>query len=340
MKEFKGYKKGINLGGWLSQCNHDENHYKNFILEDNIKQIAGWGLDHIRLPIDYELVRNADGTTKEIGFYYIEKCINWCKEYGLNMIIDLHKTAGFSFDKGNNTFFDSLELQDCFVELWQEIASRYGKYSNFIAFELLNEVVEDNVSETWNDISERTIIAIRKKAPNTKIIIGGTRNNSVQSIKNLREPFDENIVYTFHFYEPLIFTHQGAYWIEPMSEDYRVEYPILAEEYIEDSKKYLFPQQVDFLLSHTKQLSGKEFFRNSFADAIKIAKERDVPLYCGEYGVINIASNPSTLNWISDISDVFKEHNIGRAIWNYKGIDFGIIDSEYSEIFHEVIERL
>jgi len=340
MKEFIGYKKGINLGGWLSQCNHNENHYASFISKSDIKRISEWGLDHIRLPIDFELVRNPDETTNEVGYIYIEKCIDWCKEYGLNLIIDLHKTAGYSFDEGSNIFFDKPILQERFIALWEEIALKYGKYSDTIAFELLNEVVDDSVAEIWNNIAEKAIIAIRKIAPHTKIIVGGTRNNSVESVRNLREPFDENIVYTFHFYEPLIFTHQGAYWIEPMCEDYRVEYPSSNEKYIEDSKKYLFPQQVDFLIPYSTQLSGKDFFRTAFADAIKVAKERNVALYCGEYGVIDRATNTSALNWISDISEVFKEYNIGRAIWNYKEKDYGIINPKYNEILHEIIEKL
>ena len=60
MKEFIGYKKGINLGGWLSQCNHCREHYDSFINESDIRRISEWGLDHIRLPVDYELVISQD----------------------------------------------------------------------------------------------------------------------------------------------------------------------------------------------------------------------------------------------------------------------------------------
>ena len=43
MMELKGYQKGINLGGWLSQCvSYTKEHFDTFILEDDIKKIAGW----------------------------------------------------------------------------------------------------------------------------------------------------------------------------------------------------------------------------------------------------------------------------------------------------------
>ena len=73
MLKFNGFMHGVNLGGWYSQCNHTELRYDNFIKEDDFKTIADWGLDHIRLPIDYELVETADGQKLEKGYERIRK---------------------------------------------------------------------------------------------------------------------------------------------------------------------------------------------------------------------------------------------------------------------------
>ena len=109
MKKFNSFMHGVNLGGWFSQCNHTEERYDNFIKKEDFKVISDWGLDHIRLPVDYNLVETSDGTPIEKGFERIQKAIDWCKENNLNMILDLHKTAGFSFDKGEQEtgFFDA-----------------------------------------------------------------------------------------------------------------------------------------------------------------------------------------------------------------------------------------
>ena len=61
MREFVGYQKGVNLGGWLSQCDHTKEHYDTFIGEEDIKRIASWGLDHVRVPVDYELIEKEEG---------------------------------------------------------------------------------------------------------------------------------------------------------------------------------------------------------------------------------------------------------------------------------------
>ena len=98
MKSFDGYKKGINFGGWLSQCKHTMEHYRTFISEDDVKKAASWGVDHVRVPVDYDLVETDTGSYKDEGFAFIQSAIGWCRKYGLNMILDLHKTYGYSFD--------------------------------------------------------------------------------------------------------------------------------------------------------------------------------------------------------------------------------------------------
>ena len=38
MKKWNGYQKGINLGGWFSQCVYTEEHYDSFIKEEDIEE--------------------------------------------------------------------------------------------------------------------------------------------------------------------------------------------------------------------------------------------------------------------------------------------------------------
>ena len=62
MRTLDGFKKGVNLGGWLSQGPLDKEHLDTFITEKDIARIASWGLDHVRLPIDYDNFENEDGS--------------------------------------------------------------------------------------------------------------------------------------------------------------------------------------------------------------------------------------------------------------------------------------
>ena len=89
MRAFEGFMKGVDLGGWLSQCgnNYNETHYSTFITEKDIETIAGWGADHVRLPIDYNILETEEGEFLESGFAHVDDCICWCKKHGLKVVL-------------------------------------------------------------------------------------------------------------------------------------------------------------------------------------------------------------------------------------------------------------
>jgi len=342
MKRWKGYEHGVNLGGWLSQCDHTKERYEGFIREDDIRRIASWGLDHIRVPVDYELVEDEQGNPREGGYVYLDRIAEWTGKHHLNLILDLHKTCGFSFDFGEKEegFFDSEELQERFYKLWEEFARRYGDQSERIAFELLNEVTEKSYMDTWNRIAKTAIERIRVYAPKTKILIGGYYNNSVEAVPDIMLPPDENIIYNFHCYEPLIYTHQGAYWAPGMDVNFRISIDASYEELAAASEKYLTQVTVPMEGLDPKKSLGEEYFEKIFRKAVEVAEERNVALYCGEYGVIDRADPKEALRWYRIISSVFDKYGIGRAAWSYKEMDFGLIDEHMAEVAQDVIKAL
>lgn len=344
MRAFEGYQKGVNLGGWISQCiRYEKDYYETFIVEKDIETIAGWGLDHVRVPVDYQVVEDEEGNYIEDGFGYISDCIGWCQKYNLNMILDLHKTAGYAFDERGgedpDIFFKDEKLQKRFIRLWQEFAKRFGKFHDMLAFELLNEIVNPVVAKNWNDIARETVSAIRKIAPDNYILIGGVNYNSVTGVPLLDEPYDDKIVYNFHCYDPLVFTHQKAYWIEGMTKDFDASYPASLEEYRRKSSRFNKMAMGAIYTESIKEV-GPGLFEALFADAIRTAQERNVPLYCGEYGVIDQAPLEDTLSWYRDIHEVFMKYGIGHAAWTYKEKDFGLIDPHYGEIKEQLIALL
>ena len=342
MKQMTGYMHGIDLGGWLSQCDHTKETYDSFIVESDIAKIKEWGLDHVRLPIDYELVEDKDGSYIEEGFGYIDKAIEWCRKYGLNMVLDLHKTFGFSFDDGynENGFFDSEQYQERFYKLWEEFSGRYGKNSDMLCFELLNEVTDKGYCDIWNEVSLKCIKRIRAIAPDIKILIGGYYNNSVEALKDLSAPYDSNIVYNFHCYEPLVFTHQGAPWIPEMDTSFRMDLDCTYADYIRFSNEQLGREITSLESFDPDERFSTEFFERWLSEAVRVAEERDVALYCGEYGVIDRVAPEAALEWYRTICTTFDKFGIGRAAWNYKKMDFGIADERMDAVRDELLKLL
>ena len=316
MKNFNGYKKGVNLGGWLSQCDHTKERYDNFIRREDIEKISSWGADHVRLPIDYELLETEEGIPSDSGFSYIDKALEWCREFGLNIVIDLHKTAGYSFDKGEKEtgFFENDGLQERFYKLWERIAARYGNKGDSVCFELLNEVTDKSFCEAWNRVAKKCIERIRKIAPDTVILVGGYWNNSPAAVKDLDPPYDDRVVYNCHCYDPLEFTHQGAQWVDDMPPDFRKRYSECGLD--------------------------TEYFLNCFREASGIAAKNGTVLYCGEYGVIENAVPEDIIEWYKAIHEAFEQLGICRATWSYKEMDFGLSDERLNGCIDELIKYL
>ena len=345
MRKFEGYQKGINLGGWLSQYNDTtKEYYDTFITEADIRTIASWGLDHVRVPVDHLMLEDEDGNPIEKGFFYLDQCIEWCKAARLSMVLDMHDTHGYTFDPlvkniDREAFFRDPDLQEHFYRLWERIAERYAKDRGMLAFELLNEVVSPAIAEEWNEIAEQAIKRLRVLAPESYIIVGGTRYNNVISVPELRKPYDDHVVYNFHCYEPMIFTHQSAYWVEGMPQDFVLEYPGELQDY--RTKAHSLTEVLGGAIDIPSLTSiGPDFFEILFAPALKAAEENNAPLYCGEYGVIDRAPLNSVVNWYRDIHGIFEKYGIGRAAWNYKEKDFGISGAHYDPVREELIRQL
>ncbi|MCR5253531.1 MAG: glycoside hydrolase family 5 protein [Treponema sp.] len=344
MRTFTGFEKGINLGGWISQCaEYSEKHYESFICEDDLKIIKSFGCDHVRLPVDYNVIMNDDGSFIDKGFTYIDNCILWAERAELNVILDLHKTLGYMFDTNAvanpDAFFHDKSLQNVFVRIWENFALRYGSKSDHVAFELLNEIVNPALEKEWNEIATRAFKAVRAIAPDSWIVVGGVDYNSVSAVSGIKIPFDNKTVLTFHCYEPLVFTHQKAPWVLDMPSDFEVSYPGPSIEYIRE-KSRMIPQACHGAIFAKNMDSLKlddTFFTTLFAPALKKAEQLDLPLYCGEYGVIDRAPAEDSLRWYKDIHKALEAHKIGRALWSYKKMDFGIMDEHYSGIRDEVL---
>lgn len=337
MKRFNGFRKGVNLGGWISQFReYDLEHFDSFITEKDIADIASLGFDHVRVPVDYNVLEDEQGSTIESGFRYMEDCRQWCEKNGLNMLIDLHECYGYSFDPlkkdmDRRKFFYDQALQDRFFALWEKIARRFCGYPDQVAFEPLNEVVLFEVRDAWNEILRKYIKLIRSIAPQSFIIVGGVFYNSVMTVDWLSVPVDSKIVYNFHCYEPTIFTHQGAYWQEQMPLDFRIGYPMPVEEYRKKHKEIYHDTDGAIFMDGVSEM-GIGFFEKIFRPAIDKAERDGVALYCGEYGVIDKADNNSKIRWLEDINHAFDKFGIGRALWNYKEKDFGLVDASFESI--------
>ena len=306
-----GFCRGVNLGGWFSQCDYSEERMDHFIEEDDFAVIASWGLDHVRLPVDYNVLME-----KTDGMERVRRAVRLARENGLNVVVDLHKTPGYSFDKGENEagFFGSEKYQEIFYSLWEQLAETFGSDPEHIMFDILNEITDKAVLPAWQKIAAECIRRIRKHAPDTYILVGSYNYNDVRAIADLTLPDDDRLVYSFHCYEPHGYTHQGAYWDTDIDQTKRMTF---AEAELDD-----------------------DYFDRLFEGALRKAASEGRQLYCGEFGVIDVVPPEDSLGWFRMINKAFEKYGISRAVWSYRKMDFGISDERMDGVRAELLKLL
>jgi hypothetical protein len=136
---------------------------------------------------------------------------------------------------------------------------------------------------------------------------------------------DENVIYTFHDYDPMWFTHQGATWsTTSWAFTHGIPYPSTPQNILP-----VLNQEPDERVRLELERYGEDQWGPARVqveiDAIaKWAEERNVPLYCGEFGAFKDHSDPKMrAAWINDTRTALESRHVGWAMWDYDG-NFGL----------------
>ncbi|MDF2433837.1 MAG: endoglucanase [Mucilaginibacter sp.] len=308
-KRAKSLDNGISIS-WYEQTWNKDILNINGIKNNDFLLLKKLGFKSIRLPVAFEYFESEHIPADKI-FTYIDKVVEQCHLYGFKLIIDYH---GGSFNETNY----SAETPKI-IDLWLKLTKRYVHqgYDNLF-FELYNEPPHMN-PQIWKDAAYNIVTAIRKIDKQRTLIIGASNYDSIYELSRLVRLADENIIYTFHFYEPFLFTHQGAEWIGAQESTVGVPFPYNAEN---------FP----ILNPKAKNTDGEKNYsqyprdgnEQSIRDKLQIIKDwatkYNVPVICGEYGVYNkYADVNSRCRYIKAVRRTLKILNIPGMMWDYNG---------------------
>lgn len=323
-------KRGINLSHWLSQRGDNSPAIKDGMSEIDFIRICRAGFDHVRLPIDEEVLWQEDGQMNKDAFEYLHKGIKWALQNDLRVIVDLHIVRAHNFNAGNegkkNTLWDSLEAQEHFISLWRDLINELKNYPvSDVAYEIMNEPTAPN-HDDWNKLAEKVYKIIRATEKKRVIVIGSNMWQGVDTFQYLKVPQgDEFILLSCHFYEPFLLSHYKAGWTEFGKYQGDVHYP----GYLVTKDEYESYSEADKKLTArwTMYPWNKEMLASYLGRAKKIADEKGLNLYCGEFGIYEEAPTEDALRWYRDVIEVFDSMDIAWAKWDYKG-GFGVYTSD------------
>jgi hypothetical protein len=120
-------------------------------------------------------------------------------------------------------------------------------------------------------------------------------------------------------------THYGASWTKVGEYEGPVRLP---GEVVTEADMAGLP---DELVGAVRDGRGLYFDRTVLEELIAkplaLARRAQLPLYCGEWGVLPSVPAADRLRWYRDFRSVLEKNGIGWAHWDYKG-SFGVVDSE------------
>ncbi len=323
-------RHGINMYGWFGQVyaaeGYTKEHFEKYETADDIALIKSMGFDHIRLVINPQpmMAHGAPDRLPTDYVGYLDHAIKMILDQGLGVVIDMHPESDFKHNLATEA--DSVER---FEDFWRALARHYsGLNPDYVFFEVLNEP-EMTDRFRWYGVEAKLASAIREGAPQNTIIAAGANWSADDELLFLEPLRDTNVVYNFHFYEPHVFTHQGATWgVGWWHYVHGLAYPSNRES--AEKAALLVPDAVNRLpiLRYGMEHWDADRIQMEIGQAAEWGRKWNVPLVCNEFGVYRPNVDPrDRAAWIQDVRTALEKYGIGWAMWEYDG-SFGAVTTE------------
>jgi endoglucanase len=285
-------------------------------VEDEFIALAGTGgfTNAVRLPVRWSNHAGADAQALIDPAFMarVDDVVTRLLARGVTVLMDMHhyrQLDGDALDPGETRVADTV-LQDRFVAMWRQIATRFRKHDQRLVFELYNEP-HGALEPHWNALVARTLPVVRETNPDRIVVVGPVQWNSARELPKLMLPNDANLVLTVHHYEPFKFTHQGAPWITP---------PL--------------PTGVD-CCDAAQQRQMTEPLDLARADS----QRRKVPVFVGEFGAYSQAPLAARVRYLRLMRDAMAARELPWFYWELAS-GFGLYDPQAHRFRDELKEAL
>lgn len=187
---------------------------------------------------------------------------------------------------------------------WSQISERYARRYQSAIFEILNEPGGNMNRAEWNALALEVLRIVRSKDFRRTVIISALNSDNPQNMQSVDLPADDrNIILTVHYYEPFLFTHQGAPWSSAEARK---------------SEGTTWGTEAD-----------KQRVREDLAALNRWAKKQGRPLYLGEFGVYEKAGTAQRAEYVAFIARTAESMGWAWAYWQFDH-DFAVFDTDRS----------
>jgi len=281
---------GINTANWLEaywlmpfNAYPEVNRYTR----SKVQALRNAGFQTFRLPVTFERLGSTTPPYaldfNELAFSLVDSMIVWANDYDFRLIIDNHHGHPLT----NANYLTEMPRLNA---MWAQLTQRYDHLdpARFL-FEIYNEPTNEISNTNWRTVAQSLIETIRQHETQTHaVLVGASSWNSGHTLIGFTPLTDEDIIYTFHNYDPYLFTHQGMSWTTPAYFAQRA-----------------FPQ------------TGEIADINQLFAAVKAWGDHyNVPVNLGEFGCSTEADDDSRCNWIEVLGNAIETNGFSNFYWD------------------------
>ncbi len=284
------------------------------------------GVDGIRLPVNVAALVGPGPQYKidPRAFDLLDQAVDGALSSGFSLVLDNHS------DPLDPRI--SRDLEGFLKAVWAQLAAHYSDRSLNLLFEIQNEPHKISASD-WAQIQLRVLNVIRAADSRHTVVVTGADWGSVKAMTELPRYADKNLLYTFHDYDPFVFTHQGAGWTDlvglsgvafpPQGRNFPSAAASLKPDWVgRDVRTYYSADPVPGLARTLDVAAG-------------FSRDRGVPIWCGEFGVYNAKSDPGDrVAWYRTMRGLLEARGIPWTMWDYKD-SFGLFQKSSAEVFDQ-----
>ena len=309
-----------------------------------LRALSQRGFTHVRLPVAAESVMTRFSSAAEIAARRraIGAGLDALAAAGFAVVVDLHGGTRL----GDLLRRDPMAAREAVIGAWGVLGPLVeARVTRKVSAEVLNEPPLDDAP--WREMQAAIVAAMRREMPTATFVVSTGGPQRVERLIASEPIADANTVYAVHYYDPMVFTHQGADWLrpDPIAALTGVPFPLRGSDPrlagFAETARAKGARDVVALIDG---LAGREFdvaeierHMRALGDWSR-ANGRSVVI--GEFGVYRAHAAPADrLGWLVAVRGAAEANCLGWTHWEYRD-GFGLIDAKSGEADEAVLTAL
>jgi hypothetical protein len=298
-------RHGVSITGWFRYpASRDPTALARWMTDDAMADLYHAGFGFVRLAIDPAVAEATGVRDGAIG------AVCRLQRHGLAVIVDAHPD-GWHLETSPD---DRARLR----AFWRVMAPALRRCDPRLTLpEILNEPVFPGDPAGWAALQHTILSDIRTALPDSTIVLTGQDWGSVGGLLALTPEHDDNVLYSFHFYDPADLTSLAAYRHDvDRTALARLPFPV-TDRVACERMAAADPPTRDLMRYYCAMRWDDAAVARRIGEAAAWARDHHVTLLAGEFGATDAAAR---LAWLAGVRRALEVSGIGWALWGYDDI--------------------